>query len=36
MRWCGEGSEKVKGAGLEQLSLILVHAFTLGDDAPVH
>jgi len=28
--------EEVEGAGLEQLSLLLGHGFTLGDDAPAH
>lgn len=36
MRVCGGDSEEVKGVGLELLSLLLGHVFTLGDDAPAH
>lgn len=36
MRWCGGDSEEVEGVGLEQLSLLLDHAFTLRDDASAH
>lgn len=36
MRGCGGDSEEAEGADLEQLSLLLGHAFTPGDDAPAH
>lgn len=32
MKGCGGDSEEVEGVGLEQLSLLLDHTFTLGGD----
>lgn len=36
MKGCGGVSEEVESVGLEQLSLLLGHAFTLGGDVPAH